>query len=411
MERKKESLRKLNTLLTAFAFISLSLVAAFTLSSVFEPQQNKEETKLVDRILERDKEIRALWIATVTNINFPSSNDLSSTELKAEIDSIIETAKKNSMNTIVFQVRPASDAFYKSEIFPSSAYLCPAQGQDVPDNTDILEYLINKAHAENIAVCAWVNPLRITTSTTDITTLCETNPARLHPEYTVKYNKALYYDPGIPQVRELIVSGVKEIADNYSVDAIVFDDYFYPYPAEGNEFNDTVSYIKYGNTLPLEDWRRENVNALIKESYNAVNGRCYFGISPFGIWQNNDGTNGGSNTKGLSAYDAIYCDALSWIEGSYIDFIAPQVYWEFEHSAAPYAELVSWWDQKLKDTNIPLIISHAVYKIPQWETSTEIQNQIEYARTKESYLGSAFYGYTQITDNTEGICEVFNRIY
>ncbi|MBE6686253.1 MAG: hypothetical protein E7591_03380 [Ruminococcaceae bacterium] len=411
MDQRSFDSRKLNVLLTVFAFICVTSVTLFGLACIFKQDKIESETNLISEILEKDKEIRALWVASVSNINFPSSNDLSSDELKKEINSIIETAKRNSMNTIVFQVRPASDALYKSDIFPSSSYLVKKQGQAFPEDTDILDYLIQSSHDKGIAVCAWVNPLRVTTSGTNTSVLAESNPARSNPEYTVSYNGALYYDPGNPEVRELITAGVREIAENYPVDAIVFDDYFYPYPVENMVFDDSISYIKHGNSLPLDQWRRSNVNSLIKESYTAINGKCYFGISPFGIWRNNDGSNGGSATKGLSAYDAIYCDALAWIEGGYIDFIAPQIYWEFEHSTAPYGELADWWDKQLSGTDIPLIISHAVYKIPAWQTSKEIRDQIEYARTKKSYIGSAFYGYSEISKNTEDICAVFKEIY
>lgn len=415
---KKKADKSRNIILIAVSFMLISAAVVFTLTSVFKPITESTRapgggtSSMVSRILKRDGEIRAVWIAAVSNINFPSANNLTSDELKKEIDLILDTAEQASMNTVILQVRPASDALYPSSIFPSSAYICSVQGQAFPDDTDILKYLTEKAHKRGIAVCAWVNPLRVTTDTTDITTLAKSNPARLHPEYTVEYNGALYYDPGIPEVRELIASGVKEIADNYDVDAIVFDDYFYPYPVEDKEFDDTVSYIKYGSSsLSLEDWRRQNVNSLIKESYTAIAQKCYFGISPFGIWDNNDGGNEGSQTKGLSAYDSIYCDALAWIEGGYIDFISPQIYWSFGDDAAPFATLCDWWDKKLQGTDIALIISHAAYKLPEWGNSAEICDQIEYSRTKSSYRGSALYGYSVLHKNEAGICEALKEVY
>ncbi|MBE6574233.1 MAG: glycoside hydrolase family 10 protein [Ruminococcaceae bacterium] len=416
MSKKKADKRR-NIVLITTAFTLITAAMVFTLTSVFKPIKEdaavpkKGSSSVTERILERDGEIRAVWIASVSNINFPSSNTLSSNELKSEIDSILDTVEDNSMNTVVLQVRPSSDALYHSRIFPSSAYLCQKQGQAFPDNIDILKYLTEQAHSRNIAVCAWVNPLRVTTNTTDITTLAESNPARLHPEYTVAYNGALYYDPGIPEVRELIARGVKEIADNYEVDAIVFDDYFYPYPVNDKEFDDTVSYIKYGSSLSLEDWRRQNVNSLIKESYAAIAQKCYFGISPFGIWSNDNGSNGGSKTSGLSAYDSIYCDALSWIEGGYIDFISPQIYWSFTDKNAPFAELCDWWDNKLKGKNIALIISHAAYKVPEWGDAEEIGEQIRYAKKKSSYRGSAIYGYAVLNANSGNICAALKEIY
>ena len=371
---------------------------------------------LVDKILDRDGEIRAMWIASVANINFPSKRGLSKNELRAEADSILSTALENSMNTLIIQVRPSSDALYDSELFPSSEFLCNKQGDSLP--LDILEYFTNEAHKLDIAVCAWVNPLRVSTSMNDSngssSLLSDKNPAYLHPEYCVSYDGALYYDPGLPEVRKLIAEGVREIAENYSVDAILFDDYFYPYPVENTVYDDSQAYSAYNNGLSLEDWRRENVNSMIKSCYETVKSvapSCYFGISPFGIWCNDDGTNGGSDTRGLSAYTDIYCDAKAWIEGGYIDFISPQLYWSFDTEAASYSVLCDWWDDTLKDSGIPLIVSHGAYRSEEWTDSKEISRQIEYARSKSSYLGSAFYGYAAIEANSGGIADCLKEVY
>ncbi len=411
--------RKLNIALICFALVLISSVVGGTIMSGFEPVHAPamaEKTTLVEDIISRDGEIRALWIASVANINFPSQRGLSADELKAEIDSILTQAIEHSMNTIILQVRPSSDSLYNSRLFPSSEYLCNAQGEKMP--IDILEYFTEESHKLGIAVCAWVNPLRVSTSMNDskgnAAMLCESNPAYKNPEYCVSYDTALYYNPGLPEVRELIAEGVREIAENYPVDAILFDDYFYPYPAENAVYDDSDAFGNYGNGLRLEDWRRENVNAMIKASYDAikaVNPDCYFGISPFGIWCNNDGSNGGSDTRGLSAYSAIYCDAKAWIQGGYIDFISPQLYWSFDNTAAPYGELCDWWDNALGDSDIPLIVSHAAYRTEEWSSPDEITNQVEYARTKKSYLGSAFYGYSAIKANTGGVADCLSKIY
>ena len=411
--------RKLNIVLVCFALVLISSVISGLVMSGFEPETApamSQSTRLVDGILSRDSEIRALWIASVANINFPSKRGLSADELKSEIDSILTEALENSMNTVILQVRPSSDALYKSKLFPSSEYLCNAQGEDL--TLDVLDYLTGEAHKLGIAVCAWVNPLRVSTSMNDArgnaALLCESNPAYKNPEYCVSYDGALYYNPGLPEVRSLVADGVKEIAENYPVDAILFDDYFYPYPAENGVYDDSAAFAEHGNGLDLEDWRRENVNAMIKSSYEAVksaNPDCYFGISPFGIWCNNDGSNGGSDTRGLSAYSAIYCDAKAWIAGGYIDFISPQLYWSFDTEVAPYAELCDWWDKALEGSDIPLIVSHAAYRCEEWNNPDEITNQIEYARAKKSYLGSAFYGYSAIRTNTGGVADCLREVY
>ncbi len=411
--------RKLNIILVCFALVLLSSVVSGMIMKNFEPEAlpaMTESSTLVERIIARDGEIRGIWIATVANINFPSVKGLSAQELRAEIDGILTTTLESSMNTVIFQVRPSSDAFYKSSIFPTSEYLCGTQGGEM--QLDVLDYLITEAHKLDIAVCAWVNPLRVSTSMNEsnghTSLLSKNNPAYKNSEYCVNYNGELYYNPGLPQVTSLIAEGVREIAENYNVDAIVFDDYFYPYPKEGITYDDSAAYAKYGSSLSLEDWRRDNINRMVKASYDAVkqaNINCYFGISPFGIWQNDNGSNGGSSTKGLSAYSAIYCDAKSWIDGGYIDFISPQLYWNFDSEAAPYATLCDWWDSALAGSNIPLIISHGAYRAEEWGIPDEISRQVEYARTKSAYLGSAMYGYSAIIANSGGVADCIKEVY
>lgn len=419
MRSKVIDARKLNIILICSALVLLSSVTGWLIMSEFEPTllpAMSESKTLIDNILSHDGEIRALWIATVANINFPSRPGLSTAELKNEIDTILNTAVENSMNTIILQVRPSSDALYHSELFPSSEFLCNTQGDKI--QLDVLEYFTEEAHKLNIAVCAWVNPLRVSTSMNDskgnAALLSADNPAYKHPEYCIVYDSSLYYNPGLPEVRKLISDGVQEIAKNYSVDAILFDDYFYPYPADNAVYDDSASYAVYGKDMKLDDWRRENVNSMIKASYDAVkavNPSCYFGISPFGIWCNNDGMNEGSATRGLSAYHAIYCDAKAWINGGYIDFISPQLYWSFDNETASYGVLCDWWDNALSGTDIPLIISHGAYRTEEWNDPMEISNQVEYARSKPSYLGSAYYGYSAIKANTGGVTDCLKEVY
>lgn len=192
----------------------------------------------------------------------------------------------------------------------------------------------------------------------------------------------------------------------------MFDDYFYPYPVyvDGKiaEFDDSVSYSLYGNGLSLDDWRRQNVNNMIKTCYNTVKelaSECLFGVAPFGIWANDDGENGGSDTSGLSAYDEIYCDAVSWIEGGYVDYIAPQIYWGFESDAAPYDVLIRWWSDKIRDSKVKLLVSIGAYRYATGDFSFgELTEQLEYASENKLY-GSIIYGYEQIKANVGGVAE------
>ncbi len=374
----------------------------------------------------RYTEVRGVYIASVYNINFPSKKSLSADELRAELDDIVATCIDAGLNTIYFQARPSSDALYDSKIFPTSEYLTGTQGAPLPGGFDPLAYIIEKAHTSNIKVHAWVNPLRVTVGSAsapahDTSALAENHPARLHPEYTVAYaDGKLYFDCGLPEVRTLIADGVAEIAENYDIDGVIFDDYFYPYPQNGADgkpaaFDDADSYSAYGGEMLLDDWRRDNVNKMIKGCYDAikaVNADCEFGVAPFGIWQNNDGTNGGSDTSGLESYSAIYCDPTAWIEGGYIDYIAPQIYWRFSTTVARYDVLVRWWNTLLDGSDVKLLISHGVYNYDTWESpESEIRNQVEFARSELMYRGSILYGYEALKNNSHGLLDEVRDVF
>ena len=380
--------------------------------------EKADEALATDSILDPDAEVRGTWIATVNNINFPSAKGLGEGALKRELDAIISTCLENNLNAVYFQVRPQADALYKSKIFPSSEYLTGEQGKALKGGFDPLEYLVKAGHEAGLKIHAWVNPLRVTYGSKaspahDLTKLAESHPARQNPEYTVAYGDGkLYFNAGIPEVRELVVNGVREIAENYDVDGIVFDDYFYPYASytdnKKDVFDDTAAYEKHGNGADIGDWRRDNINKLVKSCYDAIkeiDSEMLFGISPFGIWQNDDGENGGSATSGTEAYSELYCDALAWIEGGYIDYIAPQLYWKFTTEAARYDTLVRWWNAACDGTGVDLLISHGAYRYAEgWSgEDNEILNQIEFARSELCYRGSLLYGYDVISKNTEDI--------
>ncbi len=368
------------------------------------------------------QEMRGVFIATAYNIDFPSKRELDADELAAELDSIVDTVEDANCNAIFFQVRAAADAMYDSEIFPVSEFLTGEIDGELPDGFDPFSYLINIAHKRGIEVHAWVNPLRVTRGgtpaapKTDTEALAKTSPARLSPYLTVAYAGELYFDPGLPESRALVAAGVTELVRNYDIDGIIFDDYFYPYPetdTEGDElqFDDAETYARYGGDVELADWRRQNINTMVKMCYDAIKAvdvTCRFGVAPFGIWQNDNGENGGSATLGMEAYSAICCDALAWVAGGYVDYIAPQIYWNFSKESAPFGVLADWWSTKLDGTGVDLYVSHAAYKYgtDEWRVADavdEITAQIDHARKLISYRGSIMYGYAEIKADTEGV--------
>ena len=359
-------------------------------------------------------EVRGVYVASVYNINYPSSSTLSAAQLKAELDGIIVTCAENGLNAVYLQVSPMSDALYDSDILPTSSVLTGTEGALLPEGFDPLEYLCDKAHKAGIAVHAWVNPMRVTAGGHDPEDLSADNPATDN-SLTVTYGGEVYYNLGLPEVRGLQARVCAELAREYPVDGILFDDYFYPYPVGDEVFDDSAAYAEYGGAYDsVEDFRRASTTALVSECYDAVKAvraDCQFGVAPFGIWRNDDGRNGGSATGGMESYETLYCDSLAFIRAGKVDYIAPQLYWTFGSKAAPYAELCDWWTEAVEDTDVRLLISHAAYQAGTWGDSSEYAEQVEYARTKRPYYGSIYYGYAAINGNEAGIADAFAKIY
>jgi len=378
---------------------------------------------------EEDLEVRGVWIATVANINFPSKPDLSADEQRRELDGIVRTVKEAGLNTIYFQARPSADALYSSELFPVSSYL--STDGSLKDGFDPLKYIIDEAHKEGIAVSAWVNPYRVTYSSkgdkaSALASLREGHIARENPDWVIEYDGKLYFDPALPQVRQYVIDGIMEIVTNYDVDGIHIDDYFYPYPVSVNnkvlQFDDSKSFGKYAYASEsLGDFRRRNVNELVKGIYEAIKSKdksVEFGVSPFGIWANSSHDPKGSATNGLESYYEIYCDPLAWIKGGYVDYICPQIYWSFSTSVAPFDVLVRWWSANVDGmTNtegkpIGLRIGHGAYRVHEFSAGAdEFIQQVTYARAWMGYTGSVFYGYEDISKNSLGLLDGLKDLY
>ena len=396
--------------------LGLAGIIIWTLMVHNENEINSEVSQIHPSLSEQ--EIRGVYIATVQNINFPSKSGLPEDALKSELNSILEVSEKTGFNTIYFQVRPTADALYESKIFPSSRNLVENEGD--PLSFDPLSYLIEAAKPYGIRIVAWVNPYRITNSKAPskeaaLATLSEKNPAKMHPDWCVFHDGKLYFNPAISEVQALISEGVREIVEGYDVAGVLFDDYFYPYPVAGIEFEDQKEYLQSNSSLSLSDWRRENVNQMVKRVFYTIkesNPDLTFGISPFGIWQNSTSHPEGSQTRGLEAYSSLYCDAIAWIEGGYIDYIAPQIYWEKGFSAADFITLCDWWESKTKGTGVGLVISHAAYKAGDFSLGgEEISNQILYAKNEIESHGSIQYGFADIQKNTSGVRDQIQSVY
>ena len=412
--------------MTKFKTLLLLLAAALLLSSCASETVSRTAIQSLTSdvpsptgysIINPDSEVRGVWIASVFNIDYPSQTDLSADKLKGEIDDIIATCKSIGLNTVFFQVRPSCDALYDSDIFPVSTSLSSSGSLAF----DPLKYFVSEAHKNNIFLHAWVNPLRITVSANSEGKLPQNSPAVMHPEWTIKYaDGKLYFDAGLPEVRDLVADGVREIVTKYDVDGVVFDDYFYPYPSGSADFGDSASYKKYGENFDSKaDWRRNNINLLVKQCYDTVkevDSDCLFGVSPGGVWQNDNGSNGGSDTRGFETYNSLYCDTLAWVKGGYVDYISPQIYWNFNSSITPYGHLTEWWNKQLDGTGVDLWVSHGAYFYDEgtsaWKNPQgEMKKQVEFAREVLSYRGSMFYGYDELKRNYLGISDELTEAY
>lgn len=355
-------------------------------------------------------EFRAVWVATVANIDWPSKPGLSTKEQQNEVISILNTQEQLGMNAIILQVRPAADAFYRSELEPWSRYLTGTPGRAPKPFYDPLEFWIEECHKRGMELHAWLNPYRVAQKFNE--PLAANHIAFEHPEWILKYGNKLYFDPGLPETRNFVTAVVKDIVTRYNVDAIHFDDYFYPYPLK-EDFPDTVSFAKYNRGFAIEnkaDWRRENVDILIEmlnDTIKAVKPRVKFGISPFGVWRNSSDDPRGSDSKaGTTNYDQLYADVIKWQEMGWIDYLLPQIYWQIGHPAVDFAMLAKWWAKH--NYGRAMYIGQAPYKIKatsktkEWATPGEVSKQIRLLRTISGISGSAFFSSKHFNRNLLG---------
>ena len=290
---------------------------------------------------------RGAWIATVANIDWPSTEAVGNDSLqKAEMVWILDSLQSLGINAVIFQVRPTADALYQSEYEPSSHWLMGKQGDSL--TYDPLAWTIEQAHERHMEVHVWLNPYRVNLAKTDTSTICADHIWRKHPEWFWEYNKQWYFNPGLDITREWICTIVQDIVYRYDIQAIHMDDYFYPYPVGGKPLPDVETYKKYPRGFDnIEDWRRDNVNRAIQEisaTIHECKDSVQFGISPFGVWRNASvDSTGSKTTAGITNYDDLYADIRLWIREGWIDYVLPQLYWEIGKKAADYETLAHWW--------------------------------------------------------------------
>lgn len=337
------------------------------------------------------REFRGAWIATVSNIDWPSTNSLTSEEQKAELVALLDHAAKLKLNGVLFQVRPACDVLYPSKIEPWSEYLTGRMGKAPSPFYDPLEFAIAEAHKRGLELHAWFNPYRARHPSAK-SEISPNHISKKRPDLVRQYGRQLWLDPGEKAVQDYSLSVVMEVLKNYDVDGIHFDDYFYPYKEAGPEgkeldFPDDSSWKKLGagSKLSREDWRRENVNAFIQRVNGAVKELkpwVKFGVSPFGIWR----PGYPPQIKGYDAYSKLYADARKWLANGWVDYLAPQLYWSIDSPGQSYPVLLKWWaEQNQKERQVwPGLNSYAVGRT--WKPD-EIARQIKLARNEPGVSG------------------------
>jgi uncharacterized lipoprotein YddW (UPF0748 family) len=365
---------------------------------------------------EGKRELRAVWIATVNNIDWPSKPGLTTEEQKAELIAYLDLFKKLKFNAVVMQIRPCADAFYPSTLEPWSYFLTGKQGVAPLPAYDPLQFAIEECHKRCLEFHAWLNPYRATKDN-DYSAMSQNHIFKQHPEWFVAYGGKTYFDPAYPETRAFVCRVVKDIVTRYDVDAIHFDDYFYP----NNDFNDSVSFAKCNRGYTAENkmgWRRENVDMIIKmlhDTIKSVKPYVKFGISPYAVWRNKREDARGSDTKSYSYtnYDHLHADIRLWLEKGWIDYVLPQLYFAIGYDRLDFQVVADWWSAN--SFGHGLYAGIGTYRLNKeakesaWRSPVEIVRQAKYIRQDKKFEGFCYFNAKNFKNNVLGVNGVIER--
>ena len=361
------------------------------------------------------REFRGVWVASVANIDWPSQPGLPVAQQKTELLNILNRMEELNLNALVLQVRPNGDAFYNSAIEPWSGWLTGKQGTPPQPYYDPLEFAIAESHKRNIELHAWFNPYRAQLSPND-GSFASNHAAIKYPQYAYRYGKFIWLDPGAKIVQDQTFNTIMDVVRRYDIDAVHFDDYFYPYPQRGQEFPDYQTYNSYkasGGNLSLSNWRRQNVNNMVERLYQGIHAEkpyVKFGISPFGIYRPGNPP----GIVGLDQYESLYADVKLWLTKGWVDYLAPQLYWRIDPPQQSYPALLNWWlQQNPQRRHIYAGNFLSQLQVSGWPVS-EFERQVAISRQRASQLslGNIFYSMKMFRDNVAGVNNVFkNYIY
>ena len=354
-------------------------------------------------------ELRAAWIATVINLDWPNSPTNSTEQQKQQLINLLDELKKDGINTVIFQIRTECDALYSSAYEPWSYYLTGSQGVPPMPYYDPLEFAVEEAHNRGMEIHAWFNPYRADRSIGSYPKALS-HITNSHPEWVLNISTFKFLNPGLPEVRDYIQKIIGDVVSRYDIDGVHFDDYFYPYSpnhmtanATNNALDDSAFAADPRGFTNKYDWRRDNVNLMVQMVYDtiqAVKQHVKFGISPFGIWKN--GVPPG--IVGMDAYSVIYADAIAWLQDQSIDYLTPQLYWPFG-GGQDYAKLQPWWADSVDYYDRHYYPGHAYYRIPDWSNPSEMPNQIRLDRANPKVHGGVFFRAKNFGENPRGVTD------
>lgn len=362
--------------------------------------------------------VRGVWISNVVNIDTPIMKDVDS--YKEYLVNMIKNIASYNINLIIFQVRPLSDAYYESKLNPWSRFITGTEGKN--PGFDVLKFVVEEAKKYNIEVHAWMNPYRVSMKSVNdmgiskeeyLASLDDLNFAKRHPEDTIlDGNGKIILKPASQKVINFVTETIMEVIENYDITGVHIDDYFYPY-AKVPESEEMADYEASGKDKTFDDWRRDNVDKMIKSIHDAMkkslsktNRTVHFGISPFGIYRTNSAIKEGGWEKGsyhsagvTQCYSDLYSDVYKWMKEGWIDYVVPQLYWPFERKDVNYHDLVVWWSAIAKETNTILYIGQGLYQMGSnaiWANPLEIDNQVRLNQLFDNVNGSVFFTYKDL---------------
>ncbi|MDF7820818.1 family 10 glycosylhydrolase [Runella sp. MFBS21] len=355
------------------------------------------------------REMRAVWIATVDNIDWPSRKNLSPEEQRAEFVRLLDTHKRTGINAVFVQVRAAADAFYAKSEEPWSEWLTGKQGKAPEPFYDPMEFMIEECHRRGMEFHAWLNLNRVAHRVSK--SIASNNIGKVHPEWVFEYDGYRLFNFGLPEVRDYITNVTTNIVKNYDVDGIHFDDYFYPYTVTGQTLKDEAAYQEYGRRFrSKDDWRRDNIDKLIKQISDAITAQksyVKFGVSPFGVWRNKQDDPSGSPTQaGQTSYDNLYADTKKWMKAGWIDYMVPQIYFSTKFDKVPFRTLTLWWLDHTYGRH--LYIGQGAYRVgtqdkdKTWADYSELPRQMRFIREYKEITGSVFYSSKSLVNNKFG---------